>query len=118
MVVLGIGALAIGVAMVAGRTDLLVALLEPPIPVSWLLGLASAVLGVWLLLRSSEQVGSSGEPLQLIRAIRLLFLAVAAFAAAAGWLIGSAVPVVAALLIAGVDVLETTFFLMVTSARR
>ncbi len=112
-----LGALAIGVAMVAGRSDLLVALLEPPVPVGWVLGTAAAVLGVWLLLRSSEQVGSSREPVQLVRAIRLLFLAVAAFAAAAGWFVGSAVPIVAALVIAGVDVLETTFFLMVTTRR-
>jgi cadmium resistance protein CadD (predicted permease) len=112
-----LGALAIGVAMLAGRSDLLTALLEPPAPVGWLLGMAAAVLGVWLLLRSSEQVGSSREPVQLVRAIRLVFLAVAAFAAAGGWFVGSAVPIVAGLVIAGVDVLETTFFLMVTARR-
>ena len=97
---------------------MLAVLLEPPAPVSWMLGSVAAVAGVWLLLRSSEQVGSSREATQLVRAIRLVFLAVAAFAASAGWFIGSPVPIVAALVIAGVDVLETTFFLMVAQARR
>jgi hypothetical protein len=53
----------------------------------------------------------------LIRGIRLLFLAVAAAAAALGWLFGSAVPIVVGLLIAGVDVVETGFLLLVVSFR-
>ena len=53
----------------------------------------------------------------LIRGIRFVFLAVAAVAAAAGWLLGSPVPMVAALLIAGVDVIETGFLLLVVSFR-
>jgi hypothetical protein len=53
----------------------------------------------------------------LIRGIRFVFLAVAAVAAAAGWLLGSPVPIVAALLIAGVDVVETGFLLLVVSFR-
>ena len=117
-VALLLGATAVGAAIVAGRTDLLAAFLEPPIPVRWMLGLAAAITGLGLLLRSSEQVGSSREAAQLVRAIRLVFLAVAAFAASAGWLIGSPVPVVAALVIAGVDVLETTFFLVIAGAHR
>ena len=53
----------------------------------------------------------------LIRGIRFVFLAVAAISAAAGWLLGSPVPIVAALLIAGVDVVETGFLLLVVSVR-
>lgn len=53
----------------------------------------------------------------LIRGVRFVFLAVAAVAAAAGWLLGSPVPIVAALLIAGVDVVETGFLLLVVSVR-
>ena len=53
----------------------------------------------------------------LIRGIRFIFLAVAAVAAAAGWLLGSPVPIVVALLIAGVDVVETGFLLLVVSFR-
>ncbi len=57
------------------------------------------------------------HPAVLIRAVRLVFLAVAAFAAAFGWLVGQAVPVVLALIVAGVDVVETTFLLLVVVAR-
>jgi len=53
----------------------------------------------------------------LLRGIRFVFLAVAAVSAAAGWLLGSPVPIVAALLIAGVDVVETGFLLFVVSFR-
>ena len=49
--------------------------------------------------------------------MRYVFLAVAAFAAAAGWLIGHPLPFVVALVIAGVDVLETTFLLLVVAVR-
>jgi hypothetical protein len=53
----------------------------------------------------------------MIRAVRLVFLAVAAFAAGAGWLIGHPLPLVVALVIAGVDVLETSFLLVVVALR-
>jgi hypothetical protein len=53
----------------------------------------------------------------LIRGIRFVFLAVAAISAASGWLLGSPVPIVVALLIAGVDVVETGFLLLVVSVR-
>jgi hypothetical protein len=111
------GALAIALAMVAGRTDLLSVVLQPPAPVGWLLGAAAAIVGVVLLLRSADQVGTSSEPAELIRAIRIAFLAVAAFGASAGWFIGSPVPIVAGLVIAGVDILETTFLLVVATRR-
>ncbi|MBA2275367.1 MAG: hypothetical protein H0W00_01540 [Chloroflexi bacterium] len=111
------GALAIALAMVAGRTDLLSVVLQPSAPVGWLLGAAAAIVGVVLLLRSADQVGTSSEPAELIRAIRIAFLAVAAFGASAGWFIGSPVPIVAGLVIAGVDILETTFLLVVATRR-
>lgn len=117
MVALGLGAGAIAVAMVAGRSDLLDVLLQPPAPVGWSLGAAAALVGIVLLLRSADQVGTAAEPADLIRAIRIVFLSVAAFGLAAGWFIGSPVPIVAGLLIAGVDVLETTFLLIVTRSR-
>lgn len=113
---LGLGALAI--ATVAGRTDLLGAILEPPVPARFLLGFAATALGIYLLLQSTARLGRSSEPAQLVRAIRIVFLAVAAFAASAGWFVGSPVPVVAGLVIAGIDVIETTFLLLVATARR
>jgi hypothetical protein len=54
---------------------------------------------------------------QLIRGVRFVFLAVAAVSAAAGWLLGSPVPLIVGLLIAGVDVIETGFLLLVVSLR-
>ena len=50
--------------------------------------------------------------------MRLAFLAVAAFAAAAGWLLGSPLPLIVALVIAGIDVVETSFMLLVAGAVR
>jgi hypothetical protein len=54
----------------------------------------------------------------LVRGVRYVFLAVAALSAAAGWLVGHPLPFVVALIIAGVDILETTFLLIVVALRR
>ena len=54
----------------------------------------------------------------MVRGIRLSFLAVAAFAAAAGWVLAHPLPIVVALIIAGVDVIETSFLLLVVTVRR
>ena len=92
--------------------------LSPPLALRFVLGSIALVLGANFVLRSAEQVGASSEPRELIRGVRLVFLAVAAFAAAAGWFLGSPVPIVAALVIAGVDVLETSLLLFVTAVRQ
>jgi hypothetical protein len=112
-----LGGLAVMAAMAAGRTDLLGTFFTPPPFVRFLLGAAAAILGVVLLLRSTDHMGSRDDPRELVRAVRVAFLSVGAFAAAAGWLLGSPVPIVAALVIAGVDVVETSFLLLVTAAR-
>lgn len=112
-----LGTAALVLATLAGHSDILSGLLQPPAPVGPMLGAAAALLGIVLLLRSADQVGTATEPAELIRAIRLVFLSVAAFGAAAGWSIGSPVPIVAGMVIAGVDVLETTFLLIVTGRR-
>lgn len=49
----------------------------------------------------------------MIRAVRLAFLAIAAFAAAGAWLVGHPLLLVVAVVIAGVDVVETSFLLIV-----
>ena len=54
----------------------------------------------------------------LIRGVRYVFLAVAALSAGLGWLIGHPLPFIVALVIAGVDILETTFLLIVVTLRR
>lgn len=53
----------------------------------------------------------------LVRGVRLVFLAAAAFTAAAGWLLAEPLPLVIALVIAGVDVVETSFLLLVANRR-
>jgi hypothetical protein len=53
----------------------------------------------------------------LVRGVRFVFLAVAAFSAGAGWLLGHPLPFVIALVIAGVDVLETSLLLLVVTIR-
>jgi hypothetical protein len=117
LVALVLGAVAVVAAMAAGRSDLLSTFFLPPPLARFLLGIAAAILGVVLLLRSTDHMGSRDDPRELVRAVRVAFLAVGAFAAAAGWLLGSPVPIVAALVIAGVDVVETSFLLLVTAAR-
>ena len=116
---LGLGLLALVAGTAAGWNETVNALLvSPPLAIRVLLGTAAAILGVALVLQATNRLNASREPADLVRAVRIVFLAVAAFAAAAGWLIGSALPIIAALVIAGVDVIETTFLLLVGAVRR
>jgi hypothetical protein len=113
-----IGVATIGVAMASGSSELLQRLLEPPFPLGLVLGIACALIGLVVVLRAAARIGEAGEDARaLIRAIRLIFLAVGLFSAAAGWVIGTPVPIVAGLIIIGIDVLETTFLLLVSAAR-
>ena len=108
----GVGAVVIATAV--GRQDVMGPILEPP-PIGRLLfGVAAALVAVVLVMRAIARFGgAAGDPRALIRAVRLAFLAVAAFAAAAGW----ALPIVVALIIAGVDVIETTVLMLVVHVR-
>jgi hypothetical protein len=126
--------LAFGILAFAGGTVLgwsgagLDALVAPPaLARAGLVG-ASVVLGLGLLGRAVRAL-EVGRGLQtadlgardlatLVRGARYVFLAVAAFAAGAGWLIGHPLPFILALVIAGVDVLETSFLLAVVTLRR
>ena len=82
----------------------------------------SVVLGLWFLrgaIAGLEGVATGERDLgSAIRGIRFVFLAVAAFAAASGWLLAHPLPFIVALLIAGVDIIETSFLLLVVSLRR
>jgi hypothetical protein len=114
---LALGLLALAAATLVGWEGLLGGLIvSPPEPVRALLAAAAGLVGIWLVLRAAARMRSSSAR-ELIRGVRLAFLAVAAFAAATGWAIGSALPIVAALIIAGVDVVETSFLLLVTATR-
>lgn len=120
-VALGLAALTLVVATAVGQGgDALTALVTPPIPVrAVLVGLAVG-LGVVLLTRSLARLAAAGteDVPGLIRAVRLAFLAVAAFAAAAAWGLAHPLPLIAAAVIAAVDVLETSFLLLVVAVRR
>jgi hypothetical protein len=86
------------------------------------------VAGLWLLARALRLLADSRSPASgemsgrdlagLVRGVRLVFLAVAAFAAAGGWLVGHPLPFIVALVIAGVDILETSFLLLIVAVRR
>jgi hypothetical protein len=125
--------LAGGAALVFGTLlgwngELLERIATPPALVRAALVGASVVVSLWLLVqairrleaaRSVPRAQLSGRDLAgLIRGVRYVFLAVAALAAGLGWLIGHPLPFVVALIIAGVDILETTFLLLVVAIRR
>ena len=90
------------------------AIVQPPALIRAALVGICAALAVTCLARGLGRlsVGTSDVP-GLVRGVRYLFLAVAAGAAGAGWLLGEALPLVVALVIAGVDVVETSLLLLV-----
>ena len=121
---LGLGALAVGTAF-GWDTRLVDAVVTPPAIVRAALVAVAVVGGGWLLAAGLRRIGAgaraSSDPVDLpsmVRGIRLVFLAMAAFAAAAGWMVGHPLPIVIALIIAGVDVIETSFLLLVVQTRR
>jgi len=115
--VAGLAALAIGTAF-GWNAGLLQDLVTPPALVRAALVGAAAWLGIEMLRRALAGLTNGDDLRILVRGVRYIFLAVAALAAGAGWLLGSALPLIAALLIAGVDVVETSFLLIVVGARR
>lgn len=108
--------------------DLLTVIATPPAVVRAALVGVAVVAGLWCLVQAVRRleegrglVGaglSSRDLASLVRGVRFVFLAVAAFSAAAGWLVGHPLPFIVALVIAGVDILETTFLLLVVAIRR
>jgi hypothetical protein len=121
-VVLGLAAVLVGTVL-GGAGPVLDAIVSPPALVRAALVGASAVVALGLIGRSVGAL-SGGENAEgrdmttMIRGIRLAFLAVAALAAAAGWFVGHPLLLVVALVIAGVDVVETTFLLIVAGRHR
>jgi hypothetical protein len=119
-IALGLGLLAVVLATVLGSVPgVLDALVTPPVIVRvFLVGVAVAV-GVTLLSRSLARMTEAGteDVPGLIRAVRLAFLAVAAFAASAGWVLAHPLPLIVAAVIAGIDVIETSLLLLVVGRR-
>jgi len=125
--------LAGGLALVGGTLlgwngELLAVIAKPPPMVRAALVGVSVVAALWCVLQAVQRLEAgrhlpagamTGRDLAtLVRGVRYVFLAVAALSAAAGWLIGHPLPFIVALVIAGVDILETTFLLLVVSMRR
>ena len=111
-----LGTLAVAAATLVGWNEgWLDAIVTPPTPVRTVLAGGAVVLGFWLVARSVRRMAVAGtaDVRGLIRAVRLAFLGVAAFAAAAGWLVANPLPLVVAAVIAGIDVIETSFLLLV-----
>jgi hypothetical protein len=123
VLVLGVAAVLVGTVL-GGAGSLLDAIVTPPLLVRAALVGASAVVALALLAHAVTALsgGGAGSPdrdmVTMIRGVRLAFLAVAAAAAAAGWFVGHPLLLVVALVIAGVDVVETTFLLIVARRHR
>jgi hypothetical protein len=119
------GIAALVLAVLAGWNEaLLDAIVTPPTIVRALLIAVCTVGGVALLGAAAGRISAAGgreHPERdlpgMIRGIRLVFLAVAAFAAAAGWLLASPLPLIVAVVIAAIDVIETSFLLLVVTVR-
>ena len=112
---IGLGLLAVAGATVAGSSaGLLETIVRPPALIRPGLVGGSAALAIVLLSRSVGRLaGGTNDVRGLIRGVRLAFLAVAAGAAGAGWALGHPLPLIVAAVIAGVDVVETSFLLLV-----
>jgi hypothetical protein len=118
---LGLGALAIvGATVVGTNADVLEAVVTPPPLIRAALVGGGVALGLMLFARSVGRLAESGtdDVPGLIRAVRLAFLGVAAWSAAAGWALGHPLPLIVAAVIAGVDVVETSFLLLVVGRAR
>jgi hypothetical protein len=123
LAVLAAGVAAVVVATLAGgEAATLDAVVRPPTLVRAALVAAFVVGGLALLASSALRLGGPSRDGRdvpaMVRAVRLAFLAVAAFAAAAGWAIGHPLPLIVAAVIAGIDVIETSFLLIVVGSRR
>ena len=118
----------VGGTLLGWNATLLTTIATLPPPIRAFLTSLSVVAALWCILQAVRRLEAgrdlpagdvSGRDLaSLIRGVRYVFLAVAALSAGAGWLVGHPLPFVVALVIAGVDILETTFLLVVVALRR
>ena len=93
------------------------AIVHPPALIRAGLVGGSVALAVILLSRALARLaGGTTDVAGMVRGVRLVFLAVAAAAAGAGWALGDALPLIVALVIAGIDVVETSFLLLVVAS--
>jgi hypothetical protein len=118
LVALVLGGVAVVAATVIGaNAATLDAIVHPPPVIRAALVGGSAAIAVILLSRGLARLAGGRDDVPgLIRGVRLVFLAVAAAAAGAGWALGDALPLIVALVIAGIDVVETSFLLLVVAS--
>ena len=123
--VAALGALALGGAAVAAATLVgqdharLDTLVHPPTLIRAALVGSSAALAVILLTRGLVRLAEGTRDVPgLVRGVRMVLLALASAAAGAGWALGDPLPLVVALVIAGIDVVETSFLLLVVASGR
>jgi hypothetical protein len=115
---IGLGGLAVVAATVAGMNGtVLDAIVHPPPLIRAALVGTSAALAVMLFARALGRLaGGATDVPGLIRGVRLVFLAIAAAAAGIGWVLADPLPLIVALVIAGIDVVETSFLLLVVAS--
>ncbi len=123
-----VGGLAVIVGAAAvGAGGILEAIVSPPALVRAALvgtlvivavALGRASLARFVVAGAVEGGLRDADPIVLLRGIRLAFLSLAALAAAAGWLLASPLPLVVAGIVAAVDVVETSFLLLVVGPLR
>lgn len=116
---LGLGVL-IGASLLGWNEGLVDLLVRPPAIVRAALVGGSVTLAVVLLSRSVGRLAEAGteDVPGLVRGVRLAFLAVAALAAAAGWVLAHPLPLIVAAVIGAIDVIETSFLLLIVDARQ
>ena len=123
-----VGAVLVGLGSVLGANSQLAdSVVRGPVVVRAILTGSIALAGIWLLGLAVSRMGGDADATgkhsprsfaDIIRGIRFAFLAVAAFAAASAFLLGSVLPLVVGLVIAGVDVAETALLLLVARMQR
>ena len=117
LVAVGLGGLAVLGATIAGTNGAFLEDLVHPIPIvrAALVG-ASAAVAVILLTRGLTRLAEGRTDVPgMVRGVRLVFLALAAGAAGIAWILADPLPLIVALVIAGIDVLETSFLLLVVA---
>jgi hypothetical protein len=117
-----VGGLAVIVgASAAGEGGVLEAIVSPPpliraalvaVMVLVAIGLGRASLARFVAAGAAPGTLADADPVAMLRGIRLAILALAALAAAGGWLLASPLPLVVAGIVAAVDVVETSFLLL------
>ena len=117
----GVGALAVATAL-GWDGNLLSAVVVPPAVVRLALALASLIVALALLGaavgRMESRTDAGGHLVAMLRGIRLAFLALAAVSVAIGWALANPLPFLVALIVAGIDVIETSLLLIVVRRER